>query len=146
MRRVAALTLTFLEPASFFEQSQHGIQQHLFGSPLNEAFAKVREQGKVEPRISQFQSQSILPIDAPSHRIRRLSIREFFHELHDGDQSQAPGGLNGASSRWKQMGKALVLIDGSQGIAHLHIRISLGIDCTSNTDRLFGDRKLVLRL
>ena len=41
MRRVAALTLTFLEPAAFFEQSQHGIQQHLFGSPLNQAFAKV---------------------------------------------------------------------------------------------------------
>src|SRR6266480_5316660 len=72
MRGVGPLLAAFLEPATLFEERQHGIQQHLFGSPLNQAFAKVREQGKVKPWIGQFQPQCILPIDAPSHRISRL--------------------------------------------------------------------------
>src|SRR5215472_18389426 len=54
MCRVGSLALSLFEPAMLFEHRQHGIQQHLFRSSLNQALAKVRQNSKVKARIGQF--------------------------------------------------------------------------------------------
>ena|SRR5581483_1886134 len=54
MRRVSSLALPWLEPPLFFKNSEHGIQQHLLCSPVNQALAKVGQDGEIKAGISQF--------------------------------------------------------------------------------------------
>ncbi len=53
MGRVGSLALPLLEPALFFKDSEHGIQQHLLCSPFKQALAKVGQDGEVKAGISQ---------------------------------------------------------------------------------------------
>jgi hypothetical protein len=54
MGRVSSLALPLFEPALFFQDSEHSIQQDLFCSPINEAFAKIGQKGKVKAGIGQL--------------------------------------------------------------------------------------------
>lgn len=54
MGRVSSLALSLLEPALFFKDSYHGIQQHLLCSPFKQTLAKVGQNGKVKAGIGQF--------------------------------------------------------------------------------------------
>src|SRR2546421_1214929 len=118
---ISALLLPLLEPAALFEQGQHGIKQHLLRSPLDQTRAKVRQDAKVKAGVDQFQTQSILQVDPPAHCVRGLSIGQSLDELYDCNECKSPGSLNRASILWKHMGKGLILINRSQGIAHVHI-------------------------
>src|SRR5262245_27696445 len=70
---------------------QEGIEEPLGSLMGEQAFAKIVSQREVKARIRQLEAQSILPIDATTHRISGLAIRESFDILHHHDQRQAPG-------------------------------------------------------
>jgi hypothetical protein len=67
----------------------------------------------VKSHIGQFQTQSILPVQSTAHRIGSLTIGQILPELEDGDQRQAPRSIGWLSAIWKQIGKQLILVDGS---------------------------------
>ena len=45
----------------------------------------------VKPTVVKFQTEQILPVDASAYGIRRLPIRQTFHELQQCDECQAEG-------------------------------------------------------
>src|SRR5579885_347774 len=114
--------------------------------PLHQACAKVRENGKIKAWVSQLQTESVLQINSSSHSLRRLSVRQFLHELHDGNECQSPWRLDRATILGKEMDKRLVLINSPQGIAHFHGEVTFRISSTSHTGRFFWDGKLMLRM
>src|SRR4051794_19630125 len=71
-----------LPPAAFFEQGQHGIEQHLLCFPLYQAHAKVRQNRKVKARVGQVPAEGIRELDPPAHRVGCLSIGQSLDELY----------------------------------------------------------------
>lgn len=53
MSGVRALLLPLRKPATFLEQHQQSIQEHLFCTSLNQTCAKIREKSKVETGIGE---------------------------------------------------------------------------------------------
>jgi hypothetical protein len=70
---------------------QHAIQQELFGSAGYQPRAKLREHAEVKPRIRQFQSERLLPVNAGAHRLGSLTITPVLEKLQYGHQDQSPG-------------------------------------------------------
>jgi hypothetical protein len=51
---------------------------------------ELGERAEVEPRISQFEPQRVLPVDPRTDSVGGLPITEVLEELEDRDQSQPP--------------------------------------------------------
>ncbi len=51
---IGALLLPLLEPAAFFEQGEHGIEEYLLPFPLDQTRTKVSEKGKIKAGIGEF--------------------------------------------------------------------------------------------
>ncbi len=97
MRGVGALSLALPEPAAFFEQGEHGIQQQVFGSPVYQTLTKARQDRKIKAGISQLQAKGILQINTTTNGLCGLSIGQPFDELHNRDQRQSLWGLDRTS-------------------------------------------------
>lgn len=71
----------------------------------------------MKPLVSQFQAQSVLPVNAGADSLRGLPVAQILHELHDTDQRELPrmegwlpvDGVDGAEE--------LIVKEGSQLIA-----------------------------
>jgi hypothetical protein len=75
MGRVGALPTAGFQPAALPASPQHRVQQALFGCTSQEARAKLTQDGVMEPAVGEFQTQSVLPVDAGADSIRCLAIR-----------------------------------------------------------------------
>src|SRR6266487_1351100 len=127
MRGIGSLTTSYFEQLLRFEMSQHRIEELHLLAPCNQTGAKFAEHGKVKARIAQFEGKSILPINALLNGFSSLSIRESFDELENANQSQPPGRLSWLSTRGKQAGKVLVLIDDPHLVYDFHLHGALPI-------------------
>jgi hypothetical protein len=90
-RRVGALLASYfdqLEATTAFEQL---LQQEFLGATGQEARPKLTEYAKVEAWISQVKTQQVLPVDARTHRLCGLAIRQIFPKLQNGHEHKAPG-------------------------------------------------------
>jgi hypothetical protein len=59
--------------------------------------------------------------------------------VHDTDQSQTPGSLGRLPSSGEEIGKILILIEGSQVNTRVYVGVALGGDCVGYTGRFFRD-------
>src|SRR5260370_4566580 len=69
----------------------------------------------------------------------------MLHELEDREQGQPPGRIGWLSAIWIQIGKKLILVDGSESVAKMDIDISLWKDCTYDSNRFRWDIRDRLR-
>jgi len=74
MRRVGAAVATGLEPPHGAAALQQLVEEELFGAPRQQAVPEFAQHRKVESRVSQLETQQILPVDARAHGLRRLAI------------------------------------------------------------------------
>ena len=84
--RIGALPTTGFEQVSSFEEVEHLFEKQFFGTSIEQACSKVAQDGKVKPRIIQFEAECVFPIDASADGIGRLAISQVFGELHHGNQ------------------------------------------------------------
>jgi hypothetical protein len=83
--RVSPLTPTCFEPAVFFAESQHRVQEAFFSGEGHQTRPKFTQDRLIKSRISQFQTQGILPVEPTAHRISSLPIGQILHQLEDAD-------------------------------------------------------------
>jgi len=77
----------------------------------------------VEARISESQSEDILPINAAADGLGGWAIGEACRTLEDRDQGQARWGLCGLTARWKERCELRVVIDGAETVSHLPVDV-----------------------
>ena len=87
MGRIAALSSASLQPALLLEESQHLLQQKVFGLPFYETGAEFGEHRSIKPGIGEFQAEKVLDLDPSTHRICRLPIGQVLDKLQHDDQS-----------------------------------------------------------
>jgi hypothetical protein len=141
---VRCRSLAFNHPRCFHLSSSVSGEQTLC-VPFYQALAKFAEHACIKARISQFQPQQIFPVNATANGIGSLPVRQLFHELQDGNQSQAPRRLNRSAIVGKKRG--LSPDPGREFLARRGSRIkrvSTGIGSTSNTNGFLGNGKLAL--
>ena len=78
------------EPSPLPAQLQEQIQQTLLSMALDQAGAKLGEDGMVKAGIAEVQTEGVFPGQPITHGISRLTIRQAFHKLEQRDQRQAP--------------------------------------------------------
>lgn len=88
---------------------------------MHQPLAELIQDRRVKPIVGQFQAQCILPVDAPTHDIRNLSVTQPLHELENKHQRQPPwrfrwlsGGVTNALKELMALGEARrrLLFDG----------------------------------
>ena len=81
----------------------------------------------VKSGIGEIQTEQLLPIEPPTHRLCRLLIRQVLHTWHHGDQGQSPWSLGGLPIRRKEVRKIFIGVDASQDIAHVHVHVAFRV-------------------
>jgi hypothetical protein len=88
---------------------------------------KIVQQGEVEPRVTEVETQGILPIHAAADGIGRLAICEPFDVPHHHDQRYAPGGyFHGTALRGIEIRKKLIVIERAELRAQVDIGVAFG--------------------
>jgi hypothetical protein len=81
--RVSTLLPASLEQAECLAALEQLVEEQFFGTAGQQAVPEFAQDRKVEPRIGQFETQQILPVDTRPDGLCRLAIREIFPKLHD---------------------------------------------------------------
>ena len=121
-------------------QRQQGIEEELLRLPGDEPGAELAQDGMVEARIGQFQSQDIFPINAAADGIRGLAIGEAFGKLEDRGQRQARWRLCGLAARREERRELRVVVDGAETVGDLHIDVPARERGTGHPLGFFRDR------
>ena len=90
MRAVGALTPARSDQPARLQAPKHRVQQQALGGAGDQACSELAEDGKVEPRVLQLQSEGVFPIDAAAHGRGGLAVGQALGELQHGDQRQPP--------------------------------------------------------
>jgi hypothetical protein len=114
------------QTSRLMEASLLEVQYALFSAPCQQTVPELAEHGKVEPRISQLQTEQVLPVDARPHRLSRLAVREVLPKLHQGDQGEAPRRQARLATGREKRREVLILEDGAEGISKREIGGSRG--------------------
>src|SRR5690242_12400282 len=104
---------------------EHPVQQELVGVSRDQTLSELTEDGEIEPFVSQFQGEGIFPVNAGTHRLGRLSIRQILDELHDGDKRQSPRGFCRLTPSWIQSSEIRIGIECAEFVSHLKVDSSL---------------------
>jgi hypothetical protein len=83
MRRVSTLLPAGLEQAECLAALEQLVEEQFFGTAGQQAVPEFAQDRKVEPRIGQFETQQILPVDTRPEGLCRLAIREVFPKLQE---------------------------------------------------------------
>lgn len=126
MGRISALSPARFHPSLGLELGQHVIQQARFQTALAQPIAIFAQDRIVEPRVRQLLAQGVFPINAPPHRIGGLAVSEPLGILHHADQVQFARWHPWSSEVRKQGSIGTILIQGTQHIAHEHVRVASG--------------------
>jgi hypothetical protein len=92
MRRIGALPTTGLDQPLRLTPLQQLIQEPFLGTPRQEPISELTEDRKIETRIGQLQTKQIFPINTCTDGLGSLTVGEMLTKLHNGHQSQTPGG------------------------------------------------------
>jgi hypothetical protein len=88
MSGIGALPTSGLDYAEFGEPGQQQVQNLLFQSMIDQPLPEPGQHRVIEPRISQLQTQGVLPVDSTPYGVRGLPIGQVLSELQDRDQRQ----------------------------------------------------------
>jgi hypothetical protein len=77
------LLATLLEQSTVTEPNQHGIEQDETALPIDEPSPELAQHREVEPRIRQFQAETVFPIDPTADR---LPVGQAFDVLENADK------------------------------------------------------------
>ena len=138
-RRIGALLASRFEPATLARQLQDRLQEQVLRPRRQHALAEVRQDRVIEARLIQRQGQGIQPINARAHRVCGLPIGQPFEGLQHRHQRQPPGGFCGSSACGEQMGKVLIAVDRTKGIAQLRHHRAFGAEPSNQQARFFRD-------
>jgi hypothetical protein len=94
---------------------------------------------EVEPGISQFEPQRVLPVDSRTDSIGGLPITEVLEELEDRDQSQPPRRKGGLTPARVEPSEVLILVEDAKFIPQPGHSIAFRKSCPGNSRRLSGN-------
>ena len=81
MGRIRALCAPGAQQSPLDKQPKHLGEEAFHGLPCEQARPKLTQDRKITSGIREVQAQRILPINAPPHRIRRLTVGEVLGTL-----------------------------------------------------------------
>lgn len=114
--------------------------------PGDEPGAELAQDGMVEARIGEIQSEDVCPINAAADGIGGLAIGEAFGKLEDGGQGQARWRLCGLTARREERRELRVMVDGAETVGHLHVDVPARERGTGYPLGFFRDRIGGLRM
>ncbi len=138
-RGIGALLAACFEPAALPTQLQDRLQDQLLRLSGQQALAEVGQERVIEARIIQGQGQGIQPVNARAHTLSGLAIGQSLDGLQHRHQCQPPRGFCRPSPFGKQLGKVLIAIDGTKGIAQLRHQRPFGAQALDQPTRFFRD-------
>ena len=80
MGRISPLATTRFKQAAFAEQGEHIIKQALFGVMVEQAVTKFAQHRGIEAAIIKLKRKRIFPVDAASHGISGLLVRQALYK------------------------------------------------------------------
>src|SRR5829696_7768393 len=105
----------------------------------DKAGPKFGEHAEVEPGISQFEPQGVLPVDPGPDSVSGLSIAEVLEELEDRDQSQPPRRKGGLPPARIEPSEVLILVEDAKFIPEPGHNVALRESCPGNPHGLGRD-------
>ena len=139
MGRVGPLPAPGLDQPRRLALLQQFLEQPLPGLTRKQSGAELAENGEVEARVGQLETEQVFPVDPGADGVGGPSIRESLAELQDGDEGEPPGGEGGLPTLGVEVGEVLVAEDGSQLITEPEIGVSFGECGTGDECGQLGD-------
>jgi hypothetical protein len=90
MGRVGVLPATSVQELLLLAQRHERIEHLLFCASRNETAAEPAQNGGIEARVSQLQSQQVLPVNAAADRVGHPAVGQVLGKLGQGHKSQPP--------------------------------------------------------
>ena len=109
-----------------FTGRDEGIEQPLDGVMGEQALTKIVQEGEVETRVVQVQTEGIFPVDTAADRISGLAVRKPFDILHHLTSAKRQGATSTGAPRRVEIGKALIVIERTKLCPEVHIEIPFG--------------------
>jgi len=124
VRAVGALPPARLEQPVLARRVQDAGEQAPGGRVLEQATAKLAQDGEVEARVGQVEGEQVLPVDPAPDRLGRLTVAQALAELKERDQREAPRRVSGLAELGVEVGEARVVEHGTEPIAQQQVRVA----------------------
>jgi hypothetical protein len=139
MRAVGALLAARFDQPASLEALEHGVQQQMLRLAGDKAGPELGERAEVEPGISQFEPQRILPVDPGAHSVGGLPVAEVLEKLEDRDQSQSPWRKGGLPPGRVEPLEVLILVEDAKFIPEPGHNVAFRESCPGNSHGLGRD-------